>query len=206
MSQGTLSDVKTKDYHQLDFVFLTSRDKKFVVMWYSPPYILRKTVADDDITVTTDCPNNVWQVILCNNTVFPFSLMLLFSIHFISIDLYVLALEMVHSCINPSISCCNPSHCSIVHLMVKCAGTETFYQMCSVDSFSQSWANCHVIWVAKQVMLPGTLLCTFAWECCLASQVPLPPKYNLCGWGYFHTHIVMLGNLWLTTQWRYFLH
>ena len=44
---------------------------------------------------------------------------------------------------------------------------------------SKSWANCHVRWMANQFMLPGTLLCTFAWECCLGFQVLLPPKYNL---------------------------
>ena len=170
MSQGTLSDVKTKGNHQLDFVFLTSQDKKFVVMWYSPPYILRKTVADDDITMTTDCPNNVWQVILCNNTVFPFSLMLLFSIHFISIDLYVLALEMVHSCINPSILCCNPSHCSIVHPMVKCAGTETFYQMCSVDSFHNPEPI--AMWVGWQIRLCFLAHCSAR----LHENAAWPPK------------------------------
>ena len=64
---------------------------------------------------------------------------------------------------------------------------------------SQSWANCHVRWVANQIMLPGTLLCMFAWECHL-----VPKSHYLANtilWrGYFHTHITMLGNLWLTIQ------
>ena len=85
-------------------------------------------------------------------------------------DLYVLALEMLHSWIYPSVSCCNPSHCSIVHLVMKYAGTETVYHVCGVNSFHNPEPI--AMWVGWQIRLCFLAHCS----ACLHENAAWPPK------------------------------